>query len=161
MTVTVPLDDSEYLHALIAGCMRRASARARGRKNYYGAQSADSELLDLIGAVGEAVVAKHQNRFWAGAGVFRGGDVGRYQVRSTTYDSGHLVLNKNDDDNTPYILVCVNSGVGKIRGWIYARDGKKEKYWRDMSGRGPAFYVPQSDLLPISQLPGDHVDSGF
>lgn len=151
-TVTVTLDNSEYLHALMAGCLRRANAREKNRQNYYGAQSADSELLDIIGAVGEACVAKHLNQFWAGAGVFRGGDVGRYQVRSTTYESGHLVLNRNDYDGTPYILVCVNSGVGKIRGWIYASEGKHAKYWKDMSGRGPAFYVPQSALRPIDEL---------
>ena len=151
-TVTVTLDNSEYLHALIAGCLRRASARAKGRKNYYGAESADSELLDLIGAVGEAVVAKHFNKFWVGAGAFRGDDVGRYQVRSTTYDGGHLVLNNNDNDETPYILVCVNSGVGKIRGWITAREGKQPQYWKDMSGRGPAYYVPQSALRSIDTL---------
>lgn len=154
-TVTVTLDDSEYLHALIAGCLRRANARAKGRKNFYGAQSADAELLDMIGAVGEAVVAKHLNQFWAGAGVFRGDDVGRYQVRSTTYDSGHLVLNRNDSDDTPYILVCVNSGVGKIRGWVYGREGKQPQFWRDMSGRGPAFYVPQSALRSIDTLVDD------
>jgi hypothetical protein len=151
-TVTVSLDNSEYLHALIAGCLRRANARAKNRQNYYGAQSADSELLDLIGSVGEACVAKHLDRFWAGAGVFRGGDVAEYQVRTTTYDGGHLVLNRNDDDDTPYILVCVNSGVGKIRGWIYAREGKQAKYWIDKSGRGPAFYVPQVDLRPVDTL---------
>ena len=154
-TVTITLDNSEYLHALIAGSLRRASARAKGRKNYYGAQSADAELLDLVGSVGECVVAKHLDRFWAGAGLFRGEDVGEYQVRTTTYDSGHLVLNNNDYDDKKYILVCVNSGVGKIRGWIYARDGKQEKYWKDKSGRGPAYYVPQSDLRPISTLMAD------
>jgi hypothetical protein len=160
-TITVTLDNSEYLHALIAGSLRRASAREKGRKNYYGAQSADSELLDLIGSVGECVVAKHLDRFWAGAGLFRGEDVGEYQVRTTTYDSGHLVLNKNDSDDKKYILVCVNSGVGKIRGWMYARDGKQEKYWKDMSGRGGAFYVPQSDLRPISTLKSPSVDNEF
>lgn len=161
MTATVTLDNSEYLHALLAGCLRRASARAKGRQNYYGAQSADSELLDMIGAVGECVVAKHLNRFWAGAGAFRGGDVDDFQVRTTTYDSGHLVLNNNDSDDKKYILVCVNSGVGKIRGWVYAREGKQAKYWKDKSGRGPAYYVPQSDLRPISTLLDDAVDNGF
>ena len=160
-TVTVTLDNSEYLHALIAGSLRRASARARGRQNYYGAQSADAEKLDIVGSVGECVVAKHLNKFWAGAGAFRGGDVDGYQVRTTTHDAGHLVLNSNDDDGKKYILVCVNNGVGKIRGWMYAREGKQRKYWRDMSGRGPAYYVPQSDLRPIATLQSDGVDNQF
>jgi hypothetical protein len=153
MTVTVALDNSEYLHALIVGSLRRANAREKSRQNFYGAKSADAETLDIIGAVGECVVAKHRNVFWSGAGLFRGDDVGPYQVRATTYDSGHLVLNKNDDDAKAFILVCVNNGVGKIRGWIYARDGKKPEYWVDKSGRGAAFYVPQSDLQPIESLP--------
>lgn len=151
-TVTVNLDNSEYLHALIAGSLRRASARAKGRQNFYGAQSADAEKLDIVGSVGECVVAKYLNKFWVGAGLFRGGDVDDYQVRTTTHDFGHLVLNNNDSDDKKYILVCVNSGVGKIRGWIYARDGKQQQYWKDMSGRGPAYYVPQSKLRSISTL---------
>jgi hypothetical protein len=160
-TITVTLDNSEYLHALIAGSLRRASARAKGRQNFYGAQSADAEKLDIVGSVGECVVAKYLNKFWAGAGLFRGGDVDDYQVRTTTHDSGHLVLNNNDDDSKKYILVCVNNGVGKIRGWLYAREGKQRKYWRDMSGRGPAYYIPQSDLRPISTLKEADIDSEF
>jgi hypothetical protein len=72
-----------------------------------------------------------------------------------------LVLNNNDDDSKKYILVCVNNGVGKIRGWLYAREGKQRKYWRDMSGRGPAYYIPQSDLRPISTLKEADIDSEF
>ena len=153
MTVVVELTNSEYLHALIVGSLRRANARENSRQNYYGAKSADAETLDLIGAVGECCVAKHLDVFWAGAGLFRGDDVGAYQVRATTYDGGHLALNKADDDEKPFVLVCVNNGVGKIRGWLYAREGKKPEYWQDKSGRGPAFYVPQSCLRPISELP--------
>lgn len=151
-TVTVTLDNSEYLHALIAGCMRRAAAREKGRQNYYGAIPANAEVIDLIGAVGEACVAKYLNEFWLGAGRFRGDDVGAFQVRSTTYDDGHLVLNKNDDDAKAFILACVSNGVGKLRGWIYASEGKREEYWTDKSGRGPAYYIPQSVLRPMESL---------
>lgn len=153
MPETVTLDNSEYLHALIAGCMRRAAAREKERKNFYGAKSADAELLDLIGSVGEACVAKWLNAWWAGAGIFRGDDVGQYQVRTTTYESGHLVLNNNDSDDKPYILVVANNGVGKIHGWVYGREGKKPDFWTDKSGRGPAYYVPQSALRGIDTLP--------
>lgn len=154
MSVTVELTDSEYLHALIAGCMRRVAARQAGRKNYYGADAADAELLDILGAVGEACVAKHLGLFWLGAGQFRGDDVGIYQVRSTKYESGHLVLNKADAPDKVFILVTVNCGVGKLRGWVWAKDGQQERYWQDKSGRGGAFYVPQSDLLSMAELPG-------
>ena len=153
MTVVVELTNSEYLHALIAGSLRRADARAKGRQQYYGARTADSELLDIIGAVGECCVAKHRDVFWCGAGEFRGDDVGSLQVRATTYDNGHLVLTKSDEDNKPYVLVCVSNGVGKIRGWLYGREGKQERYWQDKSNRGPQFYIQQSDLRPVDTLP--------
>lgn len=153
MSVTVELSNPEYLHALMAGCLRRASAREKNRQNYYGALSANAELLDIIGAVGEAIVAKHLDKFWVGRGEFRGGDVGNYQVRATTYDTGHLLLNKKDYPDVPYILVTVSSGVGKIRGWLFGREGQKPEYWQDKSGRGCAYYIPQSRLRPISELP--------
>lgn len=155
MTVQITLDDSEYFHALVAGCMRRVSARQKNRQHYYGALPADAELLDIIGSIGEAVVAKYLDKWWVGRGQFRGGDVGDYQVRTTKYDTGHLLLNKNDYPEIPYILVTVSSGVGKIRGWMYAKEGQDEKYWKDKSGRGGAFYIPQSDLTPIEKLPAD------
>lgn len=153
MSVTVELTDSEYLHALIAGCMRRVSARGAGRQNYYGAEAADAEMIDILGAVGEACVAKHLDNFWLGAGLFRGDDVGIYQVRSTKYDTGHLVLNKADDPGKVFILVTVCCGVGKLRGWVWARDGQHERYWKDKSGRGGAYYIPQSDLISMAELP--------
>lgn len=155
MSVTVRLDDSEYLHALIAGCMRRAAAREKGRKNYYGARSADNEAADLIGAVGEACVAKWLDAWWVGAGKFRGGDVRAFQVRATTYETGHLVLNAADSDETPYICVITNDGIGRICGWVYGKEGKQDRYLTDKSGRGPAFYVPQADLRPPETLPRD------
>jgi hypothetical protein len=153
VTVVVELTDSEYLHALIAGSLRRANARAKGRQQYYMARTADSELLDIIGSVGECCVAKYQNVFWCGAGEFRGDDVGHLQVRATTYDNGHLGITKSDEDDKPYVLVCVCNGVGKIRGWVYGREGKQERYWTNKSNRVPQFYVPQSDLRPIETLP--------
>lgn len=149
---TVTLDNSEYLHALMAGCLRRVSARQAKRQNYYGALSIDAEMLDIIGAVGEAIVAKHLDKFWCGRGKFRGGDVGDYQVRTTKYQNGHLLLNNNDYPDIPYILVTVNNGVGTICGWLYAKEGQRQEYWQDKSGRGGAYYVPQSKLRPIETL---------
>lgn len=152
MSVTVELDNSEYLHALMAGVLRRVSARASKRENYYGAKAEDAEILDILGAVGEAVVAKHLDKFWCGRGVFRGGDVGDFQVRTTKYSNGHLLINKNDYPDKKYILVTVCDGVGTIRGWMYGRDAQKPEFVRDISGRGECFCVPQESLRAMEEL---------
>jgi hypothetical protein len=149
-TRVVELSNDEYFAAMVSGCMRRINARRNRRSNYHGRSPEGQEEIDLLGAVGEACVAKYLNKFWLGPGEFRGADVGDdLQVRTTSYKTGHLVLSDGDSPDARYILVYACDGVGHIRGWCYGREGQQGMYLTDKSGRGPAYYVPVSALHPI------------
>lgn len=150
----VELTSSEYLQAMVVGCMRCCEDRKLGRRHAYGARRQDAELHDIVGAIGEAVVAKYLGAFWLGTGTFRGHDVATYQVRSTKYDPPFLCLHSKDDDDKAYICTHVCEGVGVIHGWMYGSEGKAERYFSDRWKNGrPAFWVPHTDLHPIEELP--------
>lgn len=151
--VTVELDGSEYLQAMLVGCMRAAQNRRRGRQQAYGATAANSEQCHITGAVGEACVAKFLNRYWLGVGTFRGPDVGGVQVRARSKASYQLILHKEDADDDIFVLVIACEGVGIVRGWIYGRDGKLDDHWADPANGRPAYFVPSEKLRPMSEFP--------
>lgn len=148
-TREVVLTDDEYFAAMVSGCMRRAAARAKGIVHAHNRGLEGSEAIDIMGAVGEACVAKYLDRFWLGPGTFRGADVHDLQVRATSYKTGHLIVTDRDLPDAKYILVYVVNGTGYIRGWCYGKEGMQEIHKADMSGRGPQFYVPVSALHPM------------
>lgn len=80
------------------------------------------------------------------------GDIGPgLQVRSTKYPKGSLLVHDKDDDDHAFILVTGRYGIYDIRGWIFAKEGKKKKYWKTYKERG-AYWVPQEALRPLDTL---------
>jgi hypothetical protein len=79
-------------------------------------------------------------------------DVSGFEVRCTEYQNGHLLLHKSSPDWVNYVLVVINRLEARIPGWIVARDGKQDSYWRN--GDPGCFYVPQSALNSIEELRG-------
>lgn len=148
-TRVVTLTDDEYFAAMVAGCMRRASGRAKGRKHRSNRDIEGVEFIDLVGAIGEACVAKYLDRYWLGPGVVGGMDVADVQVRTTTYKNGCLILHDDDNSDSRFILVYAVDGVGHLRGWCYGREGKQQLYLQDKGGRGEAYFVPVSALHPL------------
>lgn len=81
------------------------------------------------------------------------GDIGPgLQVRGTKYAKGCLLIHPKDNDDHRFILVTGIYGVYDVRGWIHARDGKDEKFWRAVGNRPPTFWVEQDALQPIETL---------
>lgn len=73
------------------------------------------------------------------------------QVRGTKYSTGSLLVHDKDVDDHRFILVTGIYGVYDIRGWIFAREGKKKSLWKTYKNRG-AYWVPQEKLRPIDTL---------
>lgn len=145
----VTLTDHELRLAAMSGVERRLSARNLDRKGAHGFNRDDFWQIDIEGLCAEWAVAK-------ALGVYYGPVVGHLdteegdvlsnvQVRSTKYESGHLLIHKKDPDDHRYVLVCGGDGHYRICGWLYAKDGKKDKYWKTHRGRS-AYWIPQSDL---------------
>ncbi len=143
----VELTLGEILHGAFAGICRQVENLKKDRKPFYGADNKNDWQKHIEGCLGEMALAKHLGVYWSGKGGFRGPDVADYQVRTTPYSDGHLLLHPDDpDDKTFWLLTGVN-GIYDIRGYILGSDGKQQKFWADRTGNNRwAFFVPQSEL---------------
>ena len=149
----VDLDHMEYMAAMHVGLMRSCNGRKLGLQHAHGADNGDTEAMNIPGAVGEALVAKFFNVWWGGYGDVGGADVANIQVRTHTTPGYRLILHPTDRDTDIFVSVLVQQGRGRLVGWIRGEDGKRRDYWQDPTGTGrPAFFVPNSALLPIGRL---------
>lgn len=154
--MVITLTPREFELAAIHGAMRRCSAIERGQQHHHGL-TGDAALatwnLDIEGACAEMAVAKAVNRYWDILTRPQSpdeGDVGPYQVRSTTRPGGCLLLHESDSDDAVFILAAGTAPTFNIAGWLRGREGKNPDYWRTTTGR-PAFFVPQEALRPIPE----------
>lgn len=143
----IVLDWSEMILAAQAGVLRQVENIKKGVKPAYGAGNEKDWQYGIEGAMGEFALAKYLGVFWHGKGKMWGDDVGSYQVRTSSRNNGDLILHPKDDDEKIYWLVTGLNGKYWIRGYIKAKDGKLDKWWRDPAGDRPAFFVPQSELI--------------
>jgi hypothetical protein len=146
----VRLTQDELEIAAIIAIKRSCQDIFLNRKDAYGAKREEGWQLSIEGTAGEMAVAKWCNRYWNGnLGDLKADDVGRLQVRTGWRDDSRLILHPSDRDDRAFILVTGLAPIFVLRGWIWARDGKKAEYWRDPAGGRPAFFVPQRALRPM------------
>lgn len=155
----VALTSDELVLFGSAGLARCANALEMRRRGAHGFDRHDSRWqIDVEGVLAEAAAAKALNLPYApvvGELDSLLGDIGPgLQVRGTKYPKGSLLIHDSDEDDHAFILVTGIYGVYDVRGWIYARDGKKKDLWKEYKGRG-AYWVPQELLLPMSELPSE------
>lgn len=149
----IELDEYELFHAAIAGVQRRISSMRKNRPQLYRADERRNYWeIDIIGMMGEYAVAKHMNIHWQPATNKRlselPGDVGSYEVRSSTWPTAHLLIHEADRDASQYILVIVGENYVDLKGWMWGHAGKNPKYARDRN----TFWIPQADLVPFRDL---------
>jgi hypothetical protein len=136
---------------------RRIMNMKKGLGAKYGAPEGEgSEELDIIAARGEMAVAKGLNLYWSGTvGDYGAIDVGgMVDVRTRTKHWHSLILHPADKDDLPFVLVDASNPPNmRLVGWMYAKDGKDQKFWDDPSKKNrPAFFIPQEALRPIEEL---------
>jgi hypothetical protein len=153
--VNVDLTWRELRHAALAGIDRRLHDLYKKCKDRNGAPSRDlGWQLDIEGCIGEIVLAKGFGLYWPGAAPQSPlGDVGPYQVRYTQHLDGCLIVYRDNSDDAAYILVVGHGQHYRIVGWIRGGDAKQERWWNPKA-HGPGYFVPQSALHPLSELPG-------
>lgn len=148
----VELSNAEIYIGATVGVMRNLRARGNGYRDAYGASPRMSWQINIEGALGEMAVAKLLGLYWNRDGRLGGDDVGNLQVRTRSSHAYDLIVHPKDEDEAPFILVTGTGGDYKIRGWIYGKSAKKQKYWKDPAGGRPAYFVPQSDLYSMDSL---------
>jgi len=151
----VVLTENEIILAATHGTWRRIRALTRGgSKHLIQYKNPNPWDMDIEAAGAEMACSRVFNVYWAGTEFRASADLGEdREVKHTKHNDGCLVMQKDDPDHYRFILVTGQIPVFHIRGWSLVRDGKKEKYWRNLqSPKTPAFFVPQKDLLPIEML---------
>lgn len=154
--ICVTLTEAEQLFAAQSGAMRRLNAIKRRRNDRYG--SPKPEMLwgiDIEAAAAELAVAKYVGMYWQSVvddPKILPGDVGKLQVRHTTYQDGRLMIYASDKDEAPFILVRGQVPTFELAGWLYARDGKQDRYLKTIREGVDAYYIPADHLRSIGEL---------
>lgn len=157
MGSTVTLSWDELRLAAVVGVERQLAAMRLARPEIYGWDAnRDRWGTHIEAAAAEMAFAKHRGNYWlplAEDPAKLDGDVGKAQIRSTQRPDGSLLLHARDADDAPFILLTGTAPTFVIAGWIWGRDGKHEKWWRETDRNGrrlrPAFFVPQQALKPV------------
>lgn len=151
---TIRLDWHEVFHAASGGVLRRIQALKNDKPTRF--EPRDPWGTDIEGACAEMAVAKTLGRYWhAIVNNPNGlpGDAGVYQVRSTTHESGQLVVYEHDDAAAIFVLVTGRVPVFTVRGWLRGGLARRAEWWREKA-KVPAYFVPQQELREMSELPG-------
>jgi hypothetical protein len=151
--VTMELDWSELIVAAQIGIMRRVNSLKNGRKD-QGLGPSDW-TIDIEGAAAELALAKYLNVYTMPAiNTFKAPDVQGFQVRSTKYSNGRLIIRPKDNGDAPYVLAVTGDLPRVTLVGLLPSGGaaKVPKYDHDDS-----WWVPQCDLtdLPERSTIGD------
>lgn len=146
-------------------CIAAAGARRQNMQDEAG--HADGKVLDISGdkvhvqgATGEYVVMKGLRLLWDGEYFDNdewqkwrrlGHDVSGLEVKYTEHEDGGLLLRKHHRDDAVYVLVRPRGLRHEIAGWMYGREGKQAKYWREDVKKW-CWIVPDSELRPIEEV---------
>jgi hypothetical protein len=154
--ITVTLTWSEICVATQIATMRRISNLRLGTARRYGYEDDYNHVWqsEVISCLAEMAVAKHLDHFWCGSvGDYSAPDVNPiYEVRSTEWPDGRLILHPEDHDNAPYILARVNQSKVTLVGWLLGREGKREEWWTSVRPERYSFFVPNDELHDIGTL---------
>jgi hypothetical protein len=148
-TLTLP----EILSATNVGILRHYESFKDGRKQDFTLDPNTNILFtDIEGALGELCVAKVRDRYFSATlNNFKDADLGKdVQVRTTSRHDFKLIVRSNDNPNHFYFLVTGMSPTFCVRGWMKGSDAMQDKYLKAPNGRPPAWFVPPTDLNPVT-----------
>lgn len=157
MITTVTLSRADASRARIAALARMGQNLAIGRPPAYGADTLDL-AIEIDGARAEVAFARmigaDLDSQWAaytsGSLTAIGSDVAGWQVRSTRWPNGHLIIHPRDHLHARFALVITNGVRYRAAGWITAREAHRPQWWRQLNyGQAAAWCVPQDQLHPF------------
>ena len=161
--IVMTLSASELLRASTVGVRRRIGAIFRGNQARYGASKGWERTwaMDIAGAAGEFAAAKALGAYWTASLDVQAQEPDLWlgnravEVRTASMSHWRLIINPNDHDTVPYVLVL---GVGpefNVRGWLFAGEAKRNEWWGYTTDPSrPCFLVPQDSLRPTATLKG-------
>jgi hypothetical protein len=144
----IDLTWQEMCTAAMIGVYRRLSSMHKGLNKNIHADKSDFQT-DVIGAIAEACFAKFINLYWScSINTFKAPDVGAWQVRSTDYPDGHLIVRPNDRDGERVAFLVVDGYGANLIGWIAVSDAKVKCFWREDR---KSWWIPQHALATFPE----------
>ena len=120
------------------------------RENYQAHTPTREEYI--LSAIGEGVVAKALGipfRPTNDKGVHE--PVGGYQVRTRPNSGDELIIRTEDNDEATFVLVTrVSELEYDLIGTITGLEAKQPRWWRADAREGSGWFVPQSELDPLT-----------
>jgi hypothetical protein len=154
MSIEILLNDREVQIALQAAMARMINADKAGYKHKYASDHLKPDYilkLNWLGACAEIAAAKWLKvpNFEPTIDSFKDQpDIEPdWEVKHTSLDNGHLIIQANDRDSDRVVLVT-GSNPFTIRGWLPVKFCKDDLYLKTTS-RNTAYWVPQSELVKV------------
>lgn len=154
MAFAVTLSTLDFLDAtdVAVARMRASTKRSLCHANVRQRTLTTRLYNDVLGAASELAVAR-----WLGVPWLRSvntfhdqADVGEdVDVRSTDRREGSLILRDNDPPYRWFVLVTGVPPALSLNGYIWGADAMAPRWWRNAHGTSGAWFVPQSELIPI------------
>jgi len=102
---------------------------------------------EISGCLGEIAIARWQDKFpFTLFADRKSGDVGEFEVRTTAYQTGKLLIDPSDNPERKYLLVTLPSHyTANIIGWMYGWEAQDQKFF-DPKMRFPCYAIQQEYL---------------
>ena len=170
--ISVELTSQEREMAKLIAKQRNDKAELAGADPQKYGNRLDNLTLHYQGCCSEMAVAKGLNCYWTGSVTswHNDGDAGGYQVRTARYEGGSLLVRPHEKyEDDPWVLAVnpvpfkakMDLSKWKIIGWLYGREARKDKWFKNPNGRGGAYFVPQTELHDIESLPKMMIDGAL
>lgn len=149
MVIEIPMSPGDVAYATTEAVSRFNYNRAKGNDASRGVAPTWVEQVarEISGALGEIAIARWQDKF--PFSVFQErkmGDVGEFEVRTTAYATGKLLVALDDNPERKYLLVTLPSHEkALIHGWIYGYEAQDPKHYNSAM-RAPVYAVEQQYL---------------
>lgn len=153
--VEINLSAGDIAYAMTEAVARFNFNRARGNDASKGAAPTWVEQLarEVSGCLGEIAIGRWMDKYPFSLFEERKmGDVGEFEVRTTAYFTGKLLINPADDPERKYLLVTLPAyNTARIVGWMWGYEAQQDQYW-DTKLRIPTYVVKQEYLHDPASL---------
>lgn len=149
----VTLSPDELVMGVSLATSRVLNAIQLNRANSHGF-TGSGWAENIEGYCAELAVAKALGLYYSGGSGFKAADVGaNIQVRWASKPNYRLIVRAADNPAHIYILVTGEAPTYKLVGFMRGSEAQKPQYLdKPDNNRPAAWFVPQSDLLPMENL---------
>jgi hypothetical protein len=166
--VTVNLSKAEKWIAAREGIRRHRYDRRRNVKPRLNAPTEykAARWINVVGSIGEYGAAKYLgliDYLYTETKPIRDSvDLPpNIDVKTPQGHNRRLIVFRDGPSTSIYVLATFQDNELRLHGWLNGHEAKQDKYLDNPAGRGFSYYVPSSDLRPISLLKSYLLDLGY